>query len=75
MHLRLSKNIANLIGCLPCREKKNVEIKFRLFGVIKDEETKCCSLCQGEEYLHCVKRDRIRSFSGPYFPAFGPAKL
>ena len=22
--------------------------------------------------IHCVKRVRIRSFSGPYFPAFGP---
>ena len=21
--------------------------------------------------LHCVKSDRIRSYSGPYFPAFG----
>ena len=22
-------------------------------------------------HLHCVKRVRIRSYSGPYFPAFG----
>ena len=24
-----------------------------------------------EDYLHSVKSIRIRSFSGPYFPAFG----
>ena len=24
-----------------------------------------------EKYYHCVKSVRIRSFSGPYFPAFG----
>ena len=26
-------------------------------------------------WIHCVKYVRIRSFSVPYFPAFGPEKL
>ena len=25
-----------------------------------------------DDLLHCVKSVRIRSYSGPYFPAFGP---
>ena len=28
-----------------------------------------------ETVLHCVKSVRIRSFSGPYFPALGSEKL
>ena len=26
---------------------------------------------QTKKHLHCVKNVRIRSYSGPYFPAFG----
>ena len=28
-------------------------------------------LLEGPEYTHCVKSVRIRSYSGPYFPALG----
>ena len=27
--------------------------------------------CQSLDIMHCMKSVRIRSFSGPYFPAFG----
>ena len=30
-----------------------------------------CSYIDTCIYLHCVKSVRIRSYSGPYFPAFG----
>ena len=45
-------------------EKKQKEIFCNPFP-LKISETKFCNV------NHCVKSVRIRSFSGPYFPAFG----
>ena len=46
-------------------------VKQHNLQVLKESLRKTCSFCSYTGKYHYIKRARIRSFSGPYFPTFG----
>ena len=46
-------------------------VKQHNLQVLKESLRKTCSFCSYTGKYHYIKRARIRSFPGPYFPTFG----